>query len=373
MNTLNKLSAVTLSLALSAGASALEINIAEGYTTNAFSTSTREQGSAFTALSVKHAGRTEGRSHLQYSFSYNAEKHEVDEADIQDLRLRSRWVARSKIAGKSASVLITADGVMKRQSFIDQRTGAIATSRAGVPLTDRFAYNSGKLSVESILRFNRNNSISLFGYVEERNYVNDYSELSLESLDYRETGIQPSYRLKTEGGAYLRAFVYQKKREHKGLRNDDMRGRNVDSRLTYTLTGGGVLFNYPVSDNLTSSTYVQAYVAKDDFEGARDLRYWKLDTSLKWNLTGGRTMSLGLIHYGQAFENDRISRLDDELRIPGQRREGTTLSLSYESPFQIKNTEFLWNFSIEQTWLNNSDRSRSFETTTALVGLTYRL
>lgn len=357
----------------SAQVQALELSVRAGYVDNPYEVKTNPEGSVFTALNLRHAGRTEGKSHLQYSFDVYGEKHDLALADMLDAKARLRWVARGKLFDKSASLLITGDLRAYRTTFVDQITGQISLSSSGDPLADRFSYDSAKVSMESIFRFNKQNSLALYGYVSQRDYIEDYGHLDLEALDFTEIGIQPSYRYKSESGLYLRAMVYRKQRIYDGLLNDDASGRNVsDSHVVNDMTGVGLLVRKQINEMTFFEAYLQGYQSRDNYVGARDLDYWKAEFSLTRKLSGEGLVTASYSSYDRSFKNALISRSDSELMVPGKQRRGQTFSLRYEAPLKRINKELTWFCSMEKVWVSNSDLLRSYQATTTLLGITYR-
>ena len=157
---------ISFLLMLPLAVQALDIEVQTGYDDNPFEMKVPDSGAAFVRAAVKHAGRTAGQSHLQYSLDINSSRSELVEADSTQARGRVRWVQRGQLFSRSVSVLATVDAGTRRDTYVDQLTGRIGRTREGDEIGERYSFDFGKFSLEGILRFNRNNYLALYGYLE---------------------------------------------------------------------------------------------------------------------------------------------------------------------------------------------------------------
>lgn len=352
---------------------ALELSVTTGYEDNPFSMHKAESGSSFAGLQTSHEGRTEGRTHFRYSFGLDLQQHEDSKADSLNARTRIRWVKPISLFDRSASLLITGDAGAKRQDYVDQLTGQIALTRDGDQIDERYNYNYGKLSAEGILRFDRYKSVAIYAYAEKRNYTNDYESLDLESLDYQESGIQPSFRWKSRHGSYLRAMAFIRHRDYLGLLDDDTTGSNVlGSTVDYQLKGVSLLLKHPLSTQLMATIYAVAYRARDNYVGTRDLDAWQLKSTVEYTFNNDARLALNLAASDRGYINDRAGRRNPEERIPGKEQRTYTASLNYERPLRAISEQLHLSLSYEYQRADNSDEQRSFSSNRVLLGLRYQ-
>ncbi|MFT7220860.1 MAG: hypothetical protein ACI8Z1_002480 [Candidatus Azotimanducaceae bacterium] len=173
--------------------------------------------------------------------------------------------------------------------------------------------------------------MSLYVYTGERDYADDYASIGLESLDFSETGVQPSVRFKSRDGHYVKLMAYQKYRSYQGLLDDDLQGVNVSSStVDLTLSGLGLLALRQLSEFSTLRVYLKGYKARDDFVGARDVGFWKADVTFEHQFQHRGLLVARATAFDRAYLNDVISRLYSEVRVPGEKKSGQSVSLVYE-------------------------------------------
>ena len=165
-------------------------------------------------------------------------------------------------------------------------------------------------------------------------------------------------------------MLFHKVRRYKGLLNDELNGRNADSLVDYTMDGFTFSISRPLSDTSSISGYFQGYVAKDNHEGARDLEFLKAEVTYQKQFQKGGTLDLKVSAFDREFREERIGRNDPAVREQGKQRTGYGFALRYEQPF--KSEKLTWFCSLEQVWVDNSDKFRSYDAMTTVIGLTYR-
>lgn len=303
-----------LLLLTSASTTALEITVERGYDSNPYELSNPKTSGWYNNTRVNHRGIKElaNKNEIQYGLKANVYRYDssVKYGDEHRIDGRLRYLNRFKLNDKSSSFMLTADATSERQSNFSQALRDVYTTSRGDILEDKYSYDSIRLTPEFIYRFNRRHSIGLSGYLEHRDYTTDYDDLDyVDSLDYNEMNIQPTYRYKSSQGFYLRGFVYHRQRDYVELSNSGSNGRRIpDSVMSYTLDGYGLYMAKPLTDNLTVKSYFKGYFARDNAEGYRDLDFHQAELGLSYDHSYGR-----LDLSGHCYSRDY---LQDNARAP---------------------------------------------------------
>lgn len=352
---------------------ALQASSEVGYDSNPHEVSSPEQGSQYTQWYVSHQGEkplSQSRR-LQYSAALDSRTYNaVESADQHRLDGRLRWTNRFKIGKRSANLMITGDWRSERQTYFSQTQGQVAETSRGDSLAERFDYDAGKLSAEFIYRFSGKSSLALYSYVAHQNYIEDYEELDLESLDYDEVNVQPAWRYKGDNGFYLRAFVYRKMRYYEGLMDDGLDGRNLDSALEYRFDGVGLLMKQSFATRWAAQLYASGYNARDNADGYRDLNFRGADVSLTYFGDGQREWSLKAGCYRRDYLNDSARPPESETGDAGRLRKGCSAALAYREPVWFKQ-DLYWHLQASHHQEDNSDDYLSFTRQNVSLGLTY--
>jgi len=368
----------TVLVSLTAPLQAIEATLEAGLDSNPFELSEPAAPSRYTLLTIEHKGERDlaNKRSLQYGAGWRSQLYDDDASDGDSHRLegRLRWINHYKIGERSANLLITGDVRADRRTYYSQIQRGVATTSRGDSLAERFDYNSAQMAAEFIYRFNGRQSLGLYGYFGQRNYVEDYQLLSLESLDYQEVSLQPTLRYKSGNGLYLRAFVYWRERAYKALLNDNVEGRNLDSSLLmYHFYGYGLLLQKKVSEQLTLRAYFNGYQARDNAEGYRDLDYQKLKLSLKYAASGERSLEISGNCYRRDYLLDSARPPESETGSSGRLREGCYLEARYRAPLMLVGEETLfWQVKASIENEDNSDDYLSYEKSTLALGLGYQ-
>lgn len=356
---------------------ALEIKASGGFDTNPFELSGQVDGGLFTDIELTYAGTKKvlEKSELRYNAALTNRLYEkaFEDADTHRLDLRGRFVHRFKIGERSANLLVTADWRSDRRTYFSQSQRALATS-GGNSITDRFDYDTGKLAAELIYRLNKKHSISLYSYLSGRNYLEDYEEMGLESLDYYEYSLQPSYRYKNkELGLRGRAFVYYRHRLYEDLLEDDATGTNIaDDKLRYSFYGYGVTATKSITEKLSVNAYANGYFARDDSSGFRDFDYHSLRLGLDYQITDQRKLSAQGSCYIRDFLLDVASPVESETGYAGRLRKGCKAEAEYSAPFiKLNNEQLRWQAKIGTEIESNSAQNLSFDKFYTLFSISY--
>ncbi len=354
---------------------AMEATLELGYDSNPYKISSPPNGAQFTRASADHKGERilEDSKKLQYSLSVASELYGSGESDADNHRFdgRLRWVNRFKIGERSANFMLTGDWRSERKTYFSQTQRQVATTSQGDSLADRFDYDSAKLAGELIYRFDKRRSLSLYSYIARRQYVEGYSDLDLEQLDYNEVNIQPTIRYKSESGLYVRGFVYHKVRYYDDLLNDNLEGRNIDdSTVEYQMDGYGLLVKYPVTPKFDISVYASGYFARDNSQGYRDMDYQKLSMDFVWQLSHGAELSWQANMYSRDYLEDSAQPPESETGNAGRLREGTYSEVKYSRPLSlVKDYGMRWHIRVINQWEDNSDDYLSYERHLVGVGI----
>lgn len=368
-----KLSVQCLLLGLTVNVNALQLKGEAGYDSNPFEQAKPSEAGSYHAWQLSHRGERElnETQRFQYSATLEGRVYDtVEDADQFQMKARVRWVNRFNIGEKRASLMVTGDFRSERKSYFSASQDQIAETSGGQSLDERFNYDSGKLSMEMRYRFNRRGSISLYAYAGHRNYIEDYENLGMESLDYEEYNLQPTFRYKGESGLYLRLFFYHKQRHYHQLKNDAMNGRNLDSVLQYDFDGMGMSLNYPVGNRWNVNLYFHGYEAEDNAEGYRNLSYRKGEIKLTYTSIELSQLRLVADCYRRDYLEDSFRPPESETGDSGRLRQGCALAVSYEQPLWMFDG-MTWNAKATHHYEDNSDDAFSFERQTFSLGATY--
>ena len=366
---------VVLSLVLNVHA--LEIKTSGGYDTNPFELSGQVDGGLFTDINISHAGTKKvlEKSELRYNAKLNNRLYEktFEDADTHRLDLRGRFVHRFKIGERSANFLLTGDWRSDRRTYFSQSQRALATT-GGNSISDRFDYDTAKLAAELIYRLDKKHSISLYSYLSGRNYLEDYDDIGLESLDYYEYSFQPTYRYKNnELGLRGRAFVYYRYRLYEDLLEDDATGANIaGDKLRYDFYGYGVTTTKSITEKLSINAYANGYFARDDSSGFRDFDYHQLRLGLDYQISDARKLSAQGSCYIRDFLLDVASPVESETGAAGRLRKGCKAEAEYSAPFiKLNNEQLRWQAKVGTEVESNSAQNLSFDKFYAMFSISY--
>ncbi|BFM15415.1 hypothetical protein R50073_15980 [Maricurvus nonylphenolicus] len=377
MNTLSTFLAVPL-IALGATSHATETVVEWGYDSNPHKISSPDSGAQFTRAQIKHNGEKvlEQQQKLKYSLRLDSYFYEGGSTAADNHRFdgRIRWANRFKIGKRTANFLVTGDMRSERKTYFSQSQRQVAETSSGDSLEDRFNYDSLKMAGEFIYRFDRQKSLSLHSYVTRRDYQEDYSDLDIESLDYTEVNLQPSFRYKTGNGSYVRAFVYHKVRYYDELMNDNLDGRNIEGdEVELTMQGYGILYKRNISKRLDIKVYLNGYFARDNADGYRDLNYQKLEFSGNYAFDHGGLLSWRTNLYSRDYLEDSARPPESETGNSGRLREGVFSEVIYSYPLiNIDGNPLRWQLRATGEWEDNSDDYFTYDRQIMATGLHYQ-
>lgn len=359
--------------------SATELVVELGYDSNPHKISSPDSGAQFTRTELKHMGEKlmENQQSLKYNLRVDSHFYQGGNtaADNHRLDARLRWANRFKIGKRTANFLVTGDALSIRKTYFSQTQRQVAETSSGDSLEDRFNYDSLKLAGELIYRFDRKKSVSLHSYVNRRDYLQDYDDLNMESLDYTEVNLQPSFRYKTGSGSYVRAFVYHKVRYYDELMNDNLDGRNIDDHeVELTMQGYGLLYKRSISKQFDIQLYLNGYFGRDNADGYRDLNYQKLEFSGNYTFHSGAQLSWRTNVYSLDYLEDSARPPESETGDSGRLRQGRFSEVKYSRPVPLNNDNSMyWSLWVINQWEDNSDDYFSYKRQLFGFGFSYAI
>jgi len=355
----------------------LEAHLEFGLDSNPHKISSSPYSAEYRELRIEHSGkkRMKDKSSISYAIKLRDRQYESmsSAADKFQFDSRLRWANRFKIGARTANLMVTADYRNVKKSYFNQLQRQLATSKNGASLADRFNYNSAKLSTELIYRFNKYKSMSLYGYISKRDYLNDYQELDMESLDFGEVNLQPNFRYKSASGLNARAFVYLRSRHYNQLLNDGHDGRNMDgSLLVYQMRGYGVVVAKPLSQRLSARLYMNGYQARDNGRGYRDMDYHKVNVSVNYDIGQDANLSVNALVYTKNYLMDSGRAVDLQTGEVGRKRTGWRVEAELKYPLMdVSGKPLYWFVKAVNLRERNSKDPLSYSTGNFSVGLNY--
>lgn len=356
----------------------LEAHVEYGLDSNAHKISSSPYSAEYRELRLEHSGknRMKDKSSISYAVKLRDRQYEPNSspADKFQFDSRLRWANRFKIGERTANLMVTADYRNVKKTYFNQLQRQVASTKNGDSLADRFNYNSAKLSAEMIYRFNKNKSLSLYGYIAKRDYLEDYQHLDMESLDFREYNLQPNFRYKSEHGLKARAFFYLRSRHYDQLLNDGHDGRNMDnSLLVYQMRGYGVVVAKPLSQRLSARLYVNGYQARDNGGGYRDMDYHKLDIGLDYDFGQDAALAVNTVVYTKNYLMDSGRAVDLQTGEVGRKRTGWRIEAEVKYPLMdVSGKPLYWFVKAVTLRERNSKDILSYSTGNFAVGLSYK-
>ena len=356
----------------------LRISASVGYDSNPYKLSSPEAlqaGAEYKAVTFNYRGEShlQGNSkkaNLRYRLDLQKDiyNHSNSAADNSRLDGRLRWIGRFKFGEQKANLMLSGDIRSERNTYYSQIQRQVAETSDGDLIDNRFCFDAANLSAELVYYADKKQSWSLLTQTGQRNYRQDYDNVGLESIDFNEFRLQPSFRYKTESGSNLRLFVYHKSRHYSDLQNDI----DSDSSLVeYALNGYGAVFSKSLNKNLDSSFYLSGYFARDNGQGIRDLDYHKLTATLNYRLGSKANIEVIGQAYQRAYLSRQVSPEETETRSAGDRRTGMVLEIIYSQALSSESLRGLVSFRWETE--HNSLGVLDYQRKILNVGLQYQL
>lgn len=178
------------------------------------------QASALGELSLRYVptGRLSETNRLRADARLRLRKYDVSEADTQDAEVAVSLISRA-VPRFSRSTIGAGYGI-SRQTLIDQATGREETS-SGQLVGTRFDNNTAELFAELTPRTPKSTTIKVGGAVEHRDYVDDFTALGLDRLDFTQVTIEPSIEQDFGGGFSADVDVDMRARFYADRRAED--------------------------------------------------------------------------------------------------------------------------------------------------------
>lgn len=356
----------------------LSLSASYGYDSNPYKISSAvglQGGAEYKALKLNYQGEnrrqdSSKKANLRYRLNLQRDiySHSSSAADNSRLDGHLRWIGRFKVGEQKANLMLSGDIRSERNTYYSQIQRHIAETSDGDSIDDRFSFDGLSLSAELVYYADKNKSWSLLTQIGERNYRQDYENLGLEAIDFKEFRLQPGFRYKGQSGFNLRLFVYHKSRYYSGLTNE------IDSDtslLEYTLNGYGAVFSKSLSENLDSSIYLSGYFARDNGQGVRDLDYHRFTANLNYQLNDVADIKINGQAYWRGYLNNQLSPDESETGAFGVRKTGLMVELIYSQQLGFESLKGL--ISLRREIEHNSIQVLGYQRQIVELGLQYQL
>ena len=313
-----------------------DARVSGGYDTNPLKVGDGiADASAFGALSLRYAPtvRLSDANRLRADARLRLRKYEVSEADTQDaeiaVSLRSRGVPGFKRSTVGAAYAIS------RETLIDQSTGREETS-AGQPVGTRFDYNTGELFGVLVPRTGESTTVRIGCGVEHRDYVDDFTTLGLDRLDFTQVRLEPSIEQEFGGGfsadidVGMRASFYVDRRAEDAA-EDDIPGS--DLRYYYLTVGPSATQRF--GDDLRFTLGVEYERRIDNEVGADNRTEIALRGRVRYDLSNDDRVSFDVKWSRRVSDEASLTTVFTEADNGGRRRQGYRVRGSYTHALEI--------------------------------------
>lgn len=297
--------------------------------------------------------------------SYN---HSSSAADSFRLDGHLRWIERFKMAERKASLLFSGNIRSERNTYYSQTQRQVAETSGGDLIGNRFNFDAADISAELVYYAGQKQSWSLLTGIGRRSYREDYSAVGLESLDFNEFKLQPSFRYKAESGTNLRLFIYHKSRRYQGLYNDL---EPEQSLVEYSLNGYGAVMSKSLSEQFSASVYLSGYFGRDNGLGDRDIDYHRLSVDFTYLLKAGAEFKFSSQAYRRGYINQGDIAVELETGLSGGQRNGLIVEAVYSKPMAWQSLRGMISLRREQE--NNSTDSLDYHRHLLEIGLQFQL
>jgi len=142
--------------------------------------------------------------------------------------------------------------------------------------------------------------------------------------------------------------------------------------LEYQFNGYGLLLKKPLTASLEGSLYVSGYIAHDNAEGYRDLKYHQLVLGLEKTFANDANLLFKAKLYRRDYLKESTQPIELETGSAGRNRKGYLIEAEYSKPLKwasIKQLRGLVQATFEHE--SNSQNTLSFDRHTLSVGLNY--
>ena len=360
--------------------SSLQGSIIYGHDSNPFKLwlpDTNQGATKYKTLRLKYQGKSSlgdkakgKKANLLYRLKLDKRSYNRSSSAADSFRLdgQLRWIERFKLSERKANLLLSTNIRSERNTYYSQAQRQIAETSDGDLIGNRFSFDSADITAELIYYAGQKQSLSLLTAVGQRSYSEDYSAVGLESLDFNEFKLQPSFRYKTESGANLRLFIYHKSRRYQGLYNDLAPEKSL---VEYSLNGYGAVLSKPLSEQLSTSVYLSGYFARDNGLGDRDLDYHSLSVSFNYQLDAGAEFKVNSQAYRRGYLGQRNIAVELEAGLSGGQRNGLIVEAAYSRPMAWQSLRGMISLRREQE--NNSTDSLDYHRHLIELGLQFQL
>lgn len=358
-------------MSLNSHAAYFEIGSELGFNTNPLALEQKPISDGYLKywIQVKYEKKFNKTNKIQAKIKYELTDYFNVSADKQRLDYRLRYSKTFNINKFSNNLMVTHDFRSERQIHFNRINNIIAQTLAGDNLSARYDFDEPKLSLEWIFRLNKKSSLSLYGFVARRNYINDYKSIGLDSLDYFERGAQLSYRYKLKNDFNFRLFIYDKTRFYDSFLNGDVNGSAIPgSVLNYHFLGYGLVMNKYLSKNYLLGLYASGYLADDNAVAYRDMVFHSININLKKSISDGHYWKIDNTAYIKDFVLDSTRPIEVLKGNPGRIKIGLTFNF-YHQNYWIEDIVLYEKLSLSSE--RNSIDLLSYSAVSVAIGVKY--
>lgn len=314
--------------------------------------------------------KSKKKANLLYRLKLDKRSYNHSSSAANSFRLDGhlRWIERFKLAERKASLLFSGNIRSERNTYYSQTQRQIAETGNGDLIGNRFNFDAADISAELVYYAGQKQSWSLLTGIGRRSYREDYSAVGLESLDFNEFKLQPSFRYKAESGSNLRLFIYHKSRRYQGLYKDL---EPEQSLVEYSLNGYGAVLSKSLNEQLSTSVYLSGYTARDNGLGDRDLDYHRLSVDFTYLLKAGAEFKVSSQAYRRGYINQGDIAVELETGLSGGQRNGLIVEAAYSRPMAWQSLRGMISLRREQE--NNSTDSLDYHRHLVEIGLQFQL
>lgn len=325
---------LTLISTNSAAATALDVRTDFGYDSNAFKLNDQvaQRRGMFTeldaGLDIKHPGSSGGTIALDLGVSARWFESGLSDGDEQRYSVRLRGDSGDRRDEHAFDWALRY--WQQNSTFVSRFTGRVATFR-GAAIGDRFDSSVGELRGTWHLPGGAYGRLALQGAVETKNYLNDYTALGLDRLDYDQFGLEPQYEIGDRADT-LRIGLPLALRQYRDRRVSDITGASIPGTdLEYRYSGVDARYVHEFS-RANALEWSGGYeLRRDNGVGYRNRKRW--NGGIVWTLRPAikTRLSAGLEYSSRVF--DRPVTGDPTIVDETPEKKGYTANIKYVQPF----------------------------------------
>ena len=311
-----------------------DVRVAGGYDSNPLRLNRNVSSSVFGRLRLRYdlSHRITKRRRVFADARLSASSYDIEEADRQDGRITLGLRDSSiKLGTGRMPVRLGARFGFRRLTFVDQATGAEETS-SGAPIGDRFDANWYEGFTGLRVGVTESTTLTLNAEAKVQDYVDDFTELGIDRLDYTQYAVEPGLRQKLGGGFSARLDVPVKLRVYEDRRAEDLLGNDIaGSDLKYFYYGGEARLTLRDGKRLRLTAGTSAEQRVDNESGIDDRTTIAVYGRGRFVSSEGAQWTFGVKWSRRAFDEIDVGAVDG-LNDGGRVKEGVRARASYSHP-----------------------------------------